>query len=653
MAGDGPEFREEHSPAGATGDRKPDPSLRGHRTPTEFRLLAELKRRNVFRVGATYLGSAWLIVHVSTVLGETFESLHRAMPVIIGVLVAVLPLALVGAWFFERTATGFSLTHRVERSVSIRETTARQLELITMAVLALAILAMLLDRWVLHRPTDETLVPVVAVVLLVLLADRLIGRRLSAPPAAHSAVVAATGAGMQSPPSIAVLPFANLTNEPEKEYFSDGLAEEILNALSQVEDLRVASRSSAFSFKGKAIEIGEIATKLHVANVLEGSVRRAGNRVRVTVQLIDASNGFQLWSERYDRQMEDIFEIQDEIARSITDHLRVTLGGGTKRSTANLEAYELYLKGRYNWHQRSPATLRAAIQCFEQSIKLDAEYALAYAGLADCYSLLRMYGWVSAEAGRPPAQAAVRRAMTVAPSLWETNFSRAFYTFSFERAWRAAEPYFEKAIAINPRSSLAQMYYAMFLTTAGRAADAITHTGLACQLDPLSPLIYSLSSAVLSALGRFEAAERAAQHALDLQPDYVAGLWVRGVALCGLGRNAEAVESLERTVTLARAPIFVGILGFGYARAGRHEDAMRLLRELDGRRSSGEYVPAFTSLYIHLGLGDVPEIREALSKTVAEAAPPFTTSVMCGPFLEPFRADSEIERFLHFELSGW
>jgi serine/threonine protein kinase len=172
-------------------------------------------------------------------------------------------------------------------------------------------------------------------------------------------------------PSIAVLPFANIGADKENEYFSDGLAEEILNALSQVEGLSVAARTSSFSFRGTGAELSEIAAKLRVANVLEGSVRRAGNRVRVTVQLVDARNGFHLWSERYDRQMEDIFEVQDEIARSIAERLKVTLGGGVKRSTNNLEAYELYLKGRHYWHQRSPSTLRVAIQCFEQAIQVD------------------------------------------------------------------------------------------------------------------------------------------------------------------------------------------------------------------------------------------------------------------------------------------
>jgi len=281
--------------------------------------------------------------------------------------------------------------------------------------------------------------------------------------------------------SIAVLPFTNLSADKDNEYFSDGLAEEILNALSQVEDLHVAARSSSFFFKGKATEMSEIATKLGVANVLEGSVRRAGSRVRVTVRLVDVKNGYQLWSERYDRQMEDIFDVQDEIARAITERLKVTIGGGVKVSTKNLEAYELYLKGRHYWHQRSPTTLRLAIQCFERAIELDSSYALAYAGLADCHAILRAYGLVSAEGSRQLAHAAVTQAMNLGSSLWEVNFSHAFYEFYFERDWRASGLHFERAIAINPDSSIAQLYYGVFLTSDRRAEDAVRHSKLACE----------------------------------------------------------------------------------------------------------------------------------------------------------------------------
>jgi TolB-like protein/tRNA A-37 threonylcarbamoyl transferase component Bud32/Tfp pilus assembly protein PilF len=451
--------------------------------------------------------------------------------------------------------------------------------------------------------------------------------------------------------SIAVLPFANLSADPENEYFSDGLAEEILNMLSQVEDLRVAARTSSFFFKGKAVEISEIAARLHVANVLEGSVRRAGDRVRVTVQLVEVSSGFRLWSERYDRQMQDLFDIQDQIARAVTERLKVTLSGGVKRSTENTEAYELYLKGRHYWHQRLPATLRLAIQCFEDAIKLDPRYALAYAGLADCYGTFQVYASMSPHDLRAPARAAVTQAMTLSPSLWEVNFSRGLYTGCFERAWREAEPYFQKAIAINPQSSLSRVYYSLILAAMGRGEEAVAQTTRACQIDPLSPFIHALTALALWILRRFDSAERMAQHALELQPGSLYGLLTHGMSLSGLGRYLEAVEAFERVVSAARVPTFVGLLGFASARAGRLDNATRLLQELEERRSRGEYVSAHSLLAIYVGQGDVLAIRRTLSQTIAAATPPMLVHVTSGPFLEAYRSDREIDQLL-FDLYG-
>ena len=443
--------------------------------------------------------------------------------------------------------------------------------------------------------------------------------------------------------SIAVLAFTNLSGDKENDYFSEGLAEEILNALSRIEDLRVAARTSSFSFKGKAVEISEIGARLNVATVLEGSVRRADNRVRVTVQLVNVRNGFHLWSERYDRQIQDLFEVQDEIARAVTERLKVRLSGGVQRSTENPQAYELYLKGRHYWHQRSPATVHLAIGCFEEAIKLDPQYALAYAGLADCHTLLGAYGWVSPKESASQAYAAVTKSMTLSPSLWEVNFARAFYAFWLERAWREAEPYFQRAISINPGSSIARVYYGLFLATDGRAEEAVAETTLACQQDILSPFVHSLSSLALYTLTRFEDAERFAQHALELQPGYLLGLWAQGMALCGLGRNEEAIKSFERAVTMSRTPLFVGLLGLAYARAGRVDDTARLLHELKERSTQGEYVPRRALFHIYVGQGDLPAMRSALSDALEEGLPPSVFRTTSSPFLEAYRSDRQID----------
>lgn len=463
---------------------------------------------------------------------------------------------------------------------------------------------------------------------------------------------AAVSAPEKSGPSVAVMPFQNLSSDPEGEYFGDGLAEEILNALSQVEGLTVAARASSFYFKGKSTEMSEIASRLHVANVLQGSVRRSGNRVRVTVQLVDLRNGFQLWSERYDRQMEDIFEIQDEIARGIAERFKVTLGSSARRSTTNVEAYELYLKGRHLWHQRSPATLRAAIKSFEDAIQLDPQYALAYSGLADSYGILQFYGWMPPEEGRKPARDAMLQAVRLAPELWEVQFSRGFYSIYFERAWHDSGPHFEQALAINPRSSLANVYYGLFLETSGRSEEAVPYGVKACELDPLSPVIHCVSTPIFLNTDRYAEAERRANHALEMQPDYMFALWVRSLALSGMGRHEEAIASMERAILLSRAPIFTSILGLVYARAGRQEDAIRLLREIEDRGSRGEYIPSFSKVAICVGTGDLAGIRTSLAEVIAAATSPLPIRVICGKYLEGYRSDPEI-RQLHLDLFGW
>jgi adenylate cyclase len=449
--------------------------------------------------------------------------------------------------------------------------------------------------------------------------------------------------------SIAVLPFTILSSDQENEYFGDGLAEEILNALSHIPELHVAARSSAFSFKNKGLGVSEIAERLRVATVLEGSLRRAADRLRITVQLVDAQTGFHLWSERYDRQLSDVFEIQDEIARAIAQRLKVTLESVETRSTANVEAYELYLRGRYEWHQRSPTTLRAALRNFEQSSQLDPNNALAFAGLADCYALLAYYGWMPTGEARRPACEAMQRAVTLAPTLWETNYSRGFYIFTFDRAWRRAQPYFEEAAAINPRAALAHTYFGQFLATAGQAEKAIAQADLGRQLDPLSPFSHTFAAVSFAILGRLEAAEFAVRHAIELQQDFLPALFVLGGILCRIGRNDEAIPHFERAVQLSRAPFYVGWLGYGLARAGRANEARRLLSELDERGSRGEFIPPLARLQINAGLEDLAGVRSAFAAAVELWTPPLV--IRFAVDLQPFRTDPEVGR-LYVELFG-
>jgi len=449
--------------------------------------------------------------------------------------------------------------------------------------------------------------------------------------------------------SIAVLPFANLSSDQENEYFGDGLAEDILNALSQIPALHVAARSSTFSFKNKGANVSEIAERLRVATILEGSVRRVADRLRITVQLIDAKTGFHLWSERYDRRVSDIFEIQDEIAGAIAERLKVTLGSVDTRPTANVEAYELYLRGRYEWHQRSPTTMHAAIKDFEQSLKLDPNNALAFAGLADCYAILGQFCWMPSDEARRRAYEPMQRAVTLAPHLWETNYTRGLHIFTFDRAWQRAEAYFENATTINPRAALGHLYYGLLLALAGQAEKAVAQAELGRQLDPLSPLPHAFAATAFAVLDRLEAAESAARQAIELQPDWLHALFILGGTLCRMGRNEEAIPHFERAVQLSRAPYYVGWLGYGLARAGRADQARRLLTELDERGSRGEFIPPLARLQIHTGLGDIAAMRSAFAAAIELWTTPLVMRFAVD--LQPYRTDPEIDR-LYVELFG-
>jgi serine/threonine-protein kinase len=450
--------------------------------------------------------------------------------------------------------------------------------------------------------------------------------------------------------SLAVMPFINQSGDADNQYFSDGLSEDLINALSAIPDLQVASRTSAFRFRGADLDIRDIGAQLNVAFVLEGSVRRSGPKLRVTARLVNVTSGFQLWSERYDREMTDVFEIQDEIVGAIVKALVPAMMGSaeraTRRATDNLEAYELYLKGRHYWHQRSPTTIRVAIQCFEQAIALDASYTLAYCGLADCYGILRVYGWTRVEEIRGPAAAAATRAMALDPELAEANFSKAFYQFYFEPRWRDAGPHFAKARQLNPRSSLFQVYSGLCASLEGDRDNVRRLMNAAVQLDPLSPFIHVLAGAGFYIVGEFGEAEPMSARSLALQPDYLFANWAHGLVLCGLGRFDEGIAHLERATSLSRAPIYVSMLGFGLGRAGRSDEARRLLAELDDRASRGEYVPAMSRLNIQAGLGDPDGVRRELTACVAESTAAFSGRFVTGTFLDRYRADPEVARML-------
>jgi eukaryotic-like serine/threonine-protein kinase len=464
----------------------------------------------------------------------------------------------------------------------------------------------------------------------------------------RSGAVAAPG--RTEPTSVAVLPFANLSADPDNQYFSDGLAEELINALTRLSGLRVASRTSSFRFRGRDQDIRQIGRDLGVGAILEGSVRRAGARLRISAQLTNTADGYHIWSERYDREMADVFDIQDEIVESIVSALAPTLkrevSGAMRRSTENLEAYELYLKGRHFWNQRSPTVVGTAIRYFEESIALDPEYALAYTGLADCYAILRVYGWTPTEHSQPRALDAVTKAIALDPGLPETIFSMALYRFHFERQWRSARQHFVDALAASPRMAMFEAYFGLFLTTEYAYAEARKHLDRALDLDPHSSVVHFLAASSAALMGDFVGVERHSTRALELQPESLGAYWPLTVGLITAGRFDEANTIAERVVARSRAPIYLGVLGMLYGCSGRLAEARSLLQELDERQARGEYIVPVSRLSIHVGLKDVAGMRSSLAACVDGAVAPLSIAATTRVLLDGYRSDPEIARLL-------
>jgi len=402
-----------------------------------------------------------------------------------------------------------------------------------------------------------------------------------------------TGMALATPPvtrapAIAVLPFANLTNDPDQEYFCDGMAEELISALARVKGLAVVSRTSAFQFKGSPIDVREIGERLDVRTVLEGSVRRAGNRLRISVQLVNVTDGFHIWSERFDRTVDDVFLIQDEIARSITESLRVTLtrpatGVMVKPPTSNLDAYHLYLRGRFLMNKFADlyGSLTGARKCFEQAVDLDPMYSAAYAGLSEVCTALGYTTFLPAPEASRAALEAAERAVTLDPSLPEGHTALGWTKTLFAIDMRTAERDFQRALEIAPGYAPAHGYYALLLCGLGRVDQALDHASQARHHDPLWMMMPFIMSQVLICARKFQEAEHQMRELLALDPNFDGCYWYLSNALAGQGKLDEAIEVQEKGVALVRrAPFFVALLAIWYCRAGRREDAEQLREEL-------------------------------------------------------------------------
>jgi adenylate cyclase len=455
-----------HEEAG-TGSRS---FIRGERGVSS--IFTELKRRNVIRVALLYGLAAWIILQVAGLLFGLLELPNWAGKLVLGLLLLGFPLVLLFSWIYELTPDGIRRESQIDRSEAAAGPGVRKLNIAIVALLVLTIAIVAIDR----------LLPDTASVL----AAKTAADSASIPPATASRAASTAAAG----PSIAVLPFVDMSASRDNEYFSDGLTEELLNSLAKIRTLKVAGRTSSFAYKGKDVDLRVIGKALGVAHVLEGSVRKAGNRLRITAQLVSAADGYHLWSETYDRDMTDVFAIQSDIAEQVAQAMQVTLLGEDRArmqagGTTDPEAHNDYLRGRYFMNLGSREdTLRKAVASFEKALARDPDYAQAWIGLGGTWAWIMANGWSSVEESRSHIQRAADRARQLAPNLAGGYFLQSTLLAFVDLNWAEALSMAERAVALEPANSEVLRRYAYITNVIGRHDEAIDAARRGLEIDP-------------------------------------------------------------------------------------------------------------------------------------------------------------------------
>jgi TolB-like protein/Flp pilus assembly protein TadD len=422
--------------------------------------------------------------------------------------------------------------------------------------------------------------------------------------------------------SIAILPFVNMSNDPDQDYFCDGLCEELLNSLAQLDKFKVASRTSSFMFKGKSVDIFEVGQTLRVDNVLEGSVRRSKNRIRITVQLISVRDGYHLWSERYDRELADIFDIQDEIALAIVDSLRLKLLGSEKktmlkRGTENPEAYQLYLRGRQHFHRFTPDDFLKAIGFYKAAIAVDPTYAKAFAGVASCYLNLWHFDMMPPELSRPQMIEATQKAVEFDDQIAESHIAMARLKFWYEYNPEQAAKEFDKVIQYNPNIPDAIAHYGFVMACLGKKSEALALAVKACELDPFSPMTNLDLAATLWLCQDLDSMYIRCTKMIDIFPGFWGGFYFLGYCSWSQGNHARAITSFQKAIELQPTLWPMAMLGCLYGIVGEHEKAHHVLAKMDSV-TGGAPIANFCYALVYGGLGEIDKALAFLEQAGKE-----------------------------------
>jgi len=569
----------------------------------------ELKRRNVIRVAIAYAVAAWLMIEISATTFPMLRLPDWSATLVTVLLMIGLPVALIFAWAFELTPEGIKKEKDVDRDHSITQLTGRKLDFVIIAALAVALVFFVsTHQWGEEQAGDSDI---------------------------------ADAAGEEQ--SVAVLAFVNMSDDPGNEYFSDGISEELLNVLVKVEGLRVASRTSSFAFKGKDTSITNIGKALDVRHVLEGSVRKAGNTVRITAQLIDVRTDSHLWSATYDRELEDIFAIQDEISAQIVRALKIALGAGEQEAmsraqnpTENLEAYELYLQGRYFWQRRGEDNIRRAISLFEQATTLDPMFARAWSSLAAAHVTLPNYSDAPMEKHFSLAVSVAEKALSLDDSLAEAHAVLGDMARIQDKQPVRAEVHYLRAIASEPKNATAHLWYCEHLNMVGRQHDALIEGQIAYRLDPLHRGTNANLAATYWELG--DASNFVKYSTAVWALDNSAGLYLQIWAHLHLGELDQALVLAEQFDDLADNPInMVTLFVEAMMDAAKRPLFLETLAQHDVAAAPSFSVPA----YVSFGqLDDAHRVANAdLEEFIVDAG-----WLLWAPELKAFRQDPQFTK---------
>jgi TolB-like protein/Tfp pilus assembly protein PilF len=570
---------------------------------------SELKRRNVYKVAVAYAIVGWLLIQVATQVFPFLEIPNWIIRLVIALVAIGFPIALIIAWAFELTPQGIKRTEDVDAGAP-------------------------------RRRRSHAWIYIVIVGALVSAGLFLLGR--------YGFRAKESSAGELPSKSIAVLPFDNLSEDKSNAFFAEGVQDEILTRLAKVADLKVISRTSTQHFKSAPENLPEIAKQLGVANILEGSVQKSSDQVRVNVQLINAMTDAHLWADIYDRKLTNIFAVESDIAKTIAETLQAKLTGSEKRlmakaPTANSEAYELYLKGRFFWNKRTAPELRKSIDYFKQATALDPNYAQAYAAEAQAWVILPAYNGGSPQECGPPAEAAIKKALALDETCSDAytalgNF-RSVYEFNFPDAKKE----YERALELNPNDSTAHHWYASdVLAALGESEREIAEMKRAHELDPLSLVINTNLGVAFMHAQRWDEAISQLRKTLDMNGSFYFARWSLGAALEDKGELAAAMAEYQKAMALIDDPIAPAYLGHLNGKLGRQDEAIKILGKLQ-QRSKSEYVDPYYLAIVYLGVGQREQALSSLEKSYEDRNGNNLEYIRVDPFLDPLRGDSRFE----------